>query len=265
MKYLKNALAILLSLSLILGTAAGCSETLPPALSDGETENTEPENPDDLENLITPDEEEDDENPVYIVGQQMTLDLISEMNDGVMPEITYNDDGTIRRLEYFTYNSPKRGLSPFPVFTADDARTLIDMYLGIFGLGTDIDIRLIEERSRSTNLFDFDQYYNDIRFKGWGILVSADIETGNVNFIANGYMKDLDIETTPQISLEEAKQIAMSEFGQFGYTGTQTPELIIYHDREDNTFELIWSFSWGYMSAVTGEIIYEIENPSQSG
>ncbi|MCL2018239.1 MAG: hypothetical protein FWG70_00645 [Oscillospiraceae bacterium] len=249
MKFFKKTISLLLTLAIALSLVAGCSETLPPALSDGETENTEPEN------LIAPDEEEgeEDNTPIYIVGQQMTLDLISEMNDGVMPETHYHDDGTIERILYPSFDFPDNSLSPFPVFTEDDAIDLINSYSNMLGIDEEIDIRFNELHSMQDNIFSFSQYYKDIRINGAGVTIRVNKETGHVLSVNNLHIPNPDIETTPIISMEEAKQIAMLKFD---FNDIEDPKLIIYYNRDSGAIMLAWEFNLGLLSAVTGNFIY---------
>ncbi|MCL2108769.1 MAG: cellulose binding domain-containing protein [Oscillospiraceae bacterium] len=202
--------------------------------------------------------------PLNSVEQrEMTLDDLKEMNDGELPKISHYDDGTISRIQD-TGNSEMRenNLSSFAVFSAEDARAVIDSYLAIFGIDDDIDIRFDELRSMSINIFRFDQYHNGIRIPGVGFAISTDKETGQVIIIGNGYITDLAIETTPTISIEEAKEIINSTFN-FGVSESLEHELLIRYNNNTDVAELAWNiytnheeYRFVQVSAVTGEVLY---------
>jgi len=291
----KKAFTLFLTFTLTFGLVTGCSENPDLALSDGDAEKTEPDedigesdkptnreepnNPNEDEEILTdpnrnvgkptdpdededPDEEEDDENPLYIVGQQMTLDLISEMNDGVMPIIRYNDDGTIRQVTYLPTDFPDNSLSPFPVFTEDDAQALFYQYLTLFSIDENIDFRFYEKNDFRFRLY---QYINGLRNEGGLITISYDKETGNVYSIVTGPHIRLNIETTPIISLEEAKQIILSLY-DVDFFEPDEYELYIHNN------ELAWIIYTVpkvdfirivHLSAVTGEVFFATHGPTE--
>jgi hypothetical protein len=56
------------------------------------------------------------------IQKEMTLEDLKELNNGKLPEITYNDDGTIRQISYRTRED---NISPFSVYSDEDALALI--------------------------------------------------------------------------------------------------------------------------------------------
>ena len=280
MKFFKKTISLLLTLAIALSLVAGCNNTLSPALSDGELENLVtpdfPDDPTDPDEDKDPDEEEgeEDEAPIMIVGQQMTMELLQELNaNGSMPKITYNDDGTINRIENSgRLDEPKSVISPFPVFTIEDALSLIDFYTDFLDIDENIDLR-IDFRDLHSNgiLYRFRQYFNDLGIVGLGMTVVADNVTGYVSIIGSFCFKNLDIETTPQISLEEAKQIILYNYNVI-LSENEEPDLYLYYDRNTDTLDLVWEIYTdngdqppnvsGYdnvwylrISAITGEIV----------
>jgi hypothetical protein len=201
------------------------------------------------------------------VEMKMTMEILEAMNEGgEMPEVRYNEDGTINRISTRAKDERTNNISPFPVFDEHDARILIDNYLNLFEINEDVDIRLTKHRTMmNSNIFTFNQYYNDLKIDGnmVAMVVSTDKETGFVYSMFNGYLPNLDIESTPQISLEEAKQIIVSELDTNIDEQYKDPELFIYYDR--NTVdkpELVWKIytaggyiTWVQLSAITGEIL----------
>jgi hypothetical protein len=216
------------------------------------------------------------------VRKDMTMEMLEELNkDSKMPEITYNDDGSVRRInDIEEFETPINNISLFPVFSAEEARILLDSYLSVFELNEDIDIQFEEcIETPTSNIFRFRQYYNGISVNGNGIsmmTVSARRETGHVVSIVNGYLPNLNIETTPKVSLEEAKQIIMSEYN-VDICEQEEPKLFIYYDinSPDVAPELtrkiylvagndqnIW---YVRMSAITGEILFAHADPVNNG
>jgi hypothetical protein len=207
--------------------------------------------------------------------EPMTMELLSELNPNIMPTITYNDDGTILRIDDTgTLKSPENIISPFPVFSADDAQILIESYLGLFGLDDDTDIRFHEFWTISTtsitttNTFRFKRYYNDVMI--YSVYSAGDIwvitnNTGHVTGIRSSPLLNLDINTTPAISSEEAKQIILSALDISEWMEHWgEPKLFIWH--EVSISELSWgvlngSFPGIVISAFTGEVIMVEENP----
>ena len=210
------------------------------------------------------------------VWQEMTIDALKELNrNSEMPKITYNDDGIVRSIEDSgTWEFPKSDISPFPVFNMEDARNLIDSYLHVFGLDEDIDIRIKGYSSGvAGNFFNFEQYHNGLRVGGNGVGMGITTnKEGHVVSIGNLYLSNLDIETTPEISLEEAEQIVISEFN-VPIQGEEEAELFIYYDRNnpDVAPELAWKiYTYGgilyvYLSAITGEVIYSAPSAIRGG
>jgi hypothetical protein len=195
----------------------------------------------------------------------MSLEVLEAMNPDIMPQIEFNDDGTIDRIS----DSGRIGsrVSPFPVFTEEDATFLLDIYAPLFGMDEDVDIRLTRDRSDSrSNIFNFGQFHNGIRVSEAGWSVKSCRETGNVTTVINSYVANLNIETTPQITVEEAVQIAMSEHDIIGLNENGETELYIFYDRNSNAVpQLFWEFyvTATYeanirkviVNAITGEII----------
>jgi hypothetical protein len=201
--------------------------------------------------------------------QEMTMDILREINSR-MPDITRNDDETVRQIEdNGTFDNPNNIISSFPVFGADDARALIDNYLIMFGINDKIDIRFESFRLMTrNNIFRFDQYYSDLRVYNRGMVVVADRETGHVINIGSGYILDFCTETTPNISFEEARQLIINEV-YLNNLEQRNFELFIYLD---STMGIEAELAWGFfdnrgelevaLSAITGEIFFIDDSPS---
>jgi len=187
------------------------------------------------------------------------------MNHGQLPEIEYHDDGRVRNIER---EIPTKRISPFPVFNEEEAWDLMGLYADLLDITENLDIRFEEIRERSeTTHFRFAQYYNGLKISGnmVGIGLTTDSETGAVHAVGSSHLSNLNIETTPKISLVEAKQIIVSEYDDVGIYEQREHELYIFYDggSSENVPELVWKINTTgeimtvTMSAITGEIIFD--------
>ena len=205
-----------------------------------------------------------------VMQKEMTMEDLEELNkDGEMPRVVDNNGKKITIIEDSGKRSdPKNNISPFPIFGVEEAQALIDSYYNMFGFNEyDIDIRFVkcQQRGPENNEFFFEQYYNNIRVENRGVTIFTQQETGRVIEIINNCYINEYIETTPQISIEEAKQIALSTY-DVEITGE--PELFISSRNNTGIKVLAW-----YIPAVgevgdieinahSGEVFSAVTNPS---
>jgi hypothetical protein len=209
-----------------------------------------------------------------VAVQDMTMERLEELNSGrVMPIIGFNNEGKIEMIEDSDglREVPQSNISPFPVFSVEEARTLIDIYLPLFGLEDDIDIQLsLTTFMGRSNIIRFDQHYNGVAIRGTGMVVSANTETGHVTIVGTSYMPNLNMETTPRVTLEEAMQVVVSEKG-VAICEQREHGLYIYNPNSDAELELAWEiYTTGKyisvcVSAITGEILWAESSSAWSG
>jgi hypothetical protein len=263
----QKLIALFLSVVLILGILASCRSNgdSKDAANTGSSDSTSAEST----GVPTEPNETGTNTPAVttvvipqIIPDKITIEVLEEMNHRNLPKIEYHDDGRVRRVER---DLPTKRLSPFPVTNEEEASALLDMYADLFGITEDIDIRFETHRlSSNRSTFRFDQYFNGVRIPGVGTVVSADRETGDVLNVGSFFFENLDIETTPQISLEEAKQIVASKYNDVSISGEYEPELYIFYigGSPDVEPELVWEIHTVgdvksvTISAITGEILF---------
>jgi hypothetical protein len=275
----QKLVALFLSVVLILGILASCRSNgdSKDAANTGSSDSTSAEST----GVPTEPNETGTNTPAVttvvippIIPDKITIEVLEEMNHRNLPKIEYHDDGRIWGVER---DLPTKKLSPFPVTNEEEASALLNMYADLFGITEDIDIRFERfEQGRDVNRYYFVQYYNGVRISGnmIGTGITTDIETGDVLSIGSSHLPQIDIETVPRVSLEEAKQIIMTELGIGISEHTyHEPELFIFYDGNfpEIAPELLWRIytiptdemdvAVVRMSAITGKIISKGGNP----
>jgi hypothetical protein len=243
----RKIVSLILCVVIILGAGSGCDGQLTV-----DNEQLTIENPENEPEIIAEEPEPAEEIDVY--NEPMTMEFLERINFR-LPKITYNDDGNIIRIEdRGTSSSPENIISLIPVFNEDDARAVIDSYLGLFGLDENIDLRFERKHNRT---FHFAQFYEDLKVERAGIFIVSNYDTGLVTLINNSYIPDLNIDTPPIISLEEAMRKINSVYGE-NVINEDRYTLMIYVNN-DREAELAWGIDvtdhYFIMSAQTGEIL----------
>lgn len=146
------------------------------------------------------------------------------------------------------------------VNTVEDAFDIINGLSDVFKID-DCQNEIMFDRYSSngkTHEFYFNQYYNGIEVYDSSVSVLSHIDNGVVFYVHSSYKNNIDIDTTPRISVKEVKSLLMNEYTDDSY---EEPYLIIYND-EKYTNILSWCVelkSGGalYIDAQTGKLLSE--------
>ncbi len=193
------------------------------------------------------------------VGVSLDLDDLMYLNDGSMPNISYCNDGQIEYIDGI--------VAGFPVFSADDAYEVIKGLSNLLGIqNVDSEIKFDKFSTNSVdNIFYFSQSYNGIEVYGTSITVIANKETGVADYLYSTYQNDLQINTVPIITSDEAVNIVEDLYKN---TVKSDPRLIIYDVELDSVDAILaWElvaesalFNVVYIDACSGKVIYTEES-----
>ena len=181
-----------------------------------------------------------------------TLDDIKALNDGVMPEIEYGDDGIPTAIN--------GKYSDIKVHSPDDAiKSLYSIKTLMKFNDPKNEFKLdMMDKTSTPYLFSFDQVFNKIIVYGKGLEIATD-ESGTIIKIVGDYDVNLNLDSTPQITKKEAQDIAEKSFGG----EASEPESIFWAiDKYEESPVLTWKMDMGdaykivYVNAYNGEIVY---------
>jgi len=148
------------------------------------------------------------------------------------------------------------------------ARAFFKSYAALYRLrDPDAELALVRSRrdSRGLDHLRFQQVYRGVDV--WGGELDVHLEKGQITSIGAHYYPDLDLDTTPRITLDEAISIAQADLGAGEpMLATEGTRLVIY--QLDGQAYLTWRgqiFAWDplgnwsyYVDAQTGGILHKL-------
>ena len=158
----------------------------------------------------------------------LAISDLKDLNDGESPEIEYDPvSGGVRSIE--------GKVSTIKVGDEDDVAEALEELADIIGISApDNELRFrIRNSGKDEFTYCFDQYYKDVHTFGT-VALSVD-KDGNVTRLLNRYVPNIDIDVTPNITGEQAVNIAKSKY-EAGIDGE--PELTLI--RSGKNFTLVW-------------------------
>lgn len=136
------------------------------------------------------------------------LDKIKDLNNGELPEMTYNsDDGTVQFIDD-TYSNVTVTDFDSAIKSLKDIKHLmcIDNVTESFK-GED----LVTDETYGVNHYKLKQCYNDIPVYANEVIVTTDLNGKTICF-TGGYTGNIDIDTKPQISEQQALNIVSKDY-----------------------------------------------------
>ena len=133
-----------------------------------------------------------------------TLDDIKELNDGVMPEIEYGDDGIPTAIDG-KYSNIK-------VCSSDDAIKSLYSIKSLMKINDPKSEFKLDKYTKfdGTDIYFLDQTYYNIQIEGKWLQIN--VEEGNIIDIGGDYDANLNLDSTPKITEKEAQDIAEKEY-----------------------------------------------------
>lgn len=184
----------------------------------------------------------------YLEKQQDELNLIKELNNGTLPDITIDEEDYIPSFIDGTY-------SDNIVTDFDSAISSLEDVKHLMGIGDAAKEFVGDQKNEfdGTNYYRLQQMYGEYVVYGKDLVVTTD-EEGKVLSLSGDYDPIYDIiDTTININAEKACEIISAE----GYAGNTEPQLVVY--TLDGYNELAWLFDGdsytAFVSAVDGIII----------
>ena len=181
-----------------------------------------------------------------------TLDDIKALNDGVMPEIEYGDDGIPTEIDG-RYSDIKVHSPNDAIKSLYSIKTLMKFKdpKNEFVYNRDFEIS-------NDHVYVFKQSYDNIIFYDKGLRIQTD-KYGSIIELLSKYNTYPDLNTTPKVTEKEAQDIAEKKFGG----KASEPKLVFYDvDKYEDSPVLTWEMDMGnaykivYVNAYNGEIVY---------
>ena len=210
-----------------------------------------PETPDVPDEPDTPDEPQNDVKLTYseyLEKQQEELEAIKELNNGVLPDITIDEEDYIPSFIDGAYSDDTVTDFESAIASLEDVKYL----MGIADAAEEF-VGDQKNEFEGTNYYRLQQMYGEYVVYGKDLVVTTDAE-GNVLSLSGDYDPIYDIiDTTINIDAEKAYEIISGE----GYSGDTEPQLVVY--TLDGYNELAWLFDGdsytAFVSAADGIVI----------
>jgi Zn-dependent metalloprotease len=195
--------------------------------------------------------------PVFDTAAEEAVNIIN-LNGGDTPFTTTDDNGVPNYIEA-TYTDQK-------VSNVDDAISSLNYIHNLMGFDnaeqefTEAKTKTIEtpEELSNLNTYRLQQTYKNIPVYGYQLIVVTN-EAEDVKGVTGHYYPNLDMEINPVITMEEAKEIALS----FDAATENTSDgLQIYVDDETGESTLCWKIRTVlksyFIDAVTGVLVADV-------
>ena len=180
--------------------------------------------------------------------------VLAELNDGVSPEISTNNDNVVEKIEGV--------LSEETIESSWDVKELIsniDDLLGVENINQQLKFEDSSDGLYNT-VYKFKQCYEGIEILNSSISIVVDKKTKIGKFLNSSFIPGFSIDINPDILSDDAAEIVVDKYS-VGIS--QDPKLVIFQNA-DEEHRLAWyiitdstSPSEVYVDAKNGDILYE--------
>jgi len=169
--------------------------------------------------------------------EHLTLSDLSEYNDGITPELIVDDWS----------KNINGSISKYKVSDSDSAFKAIVGVADILGISDPAADLVLEHEAESA--YTYVQIYKGAEVYGGTVTLYVDKKSGRTERISSYYEDDLDVDTEPLITADQAKEIADRELN---FSSSTEPQLLIFNGK------LVWymyiSGQQVMISAVDGRV-----------
>lgn len=183
----------------------------------------------------------------YLIADNSLSDL-EELNDHLMPEILYNENGKIPKFIDGKYTD-------ININNEDDALRSLESVKTIMNFADPAnEFKFVNEtESINSKTYRLQQYYQNIPVYGSQIVVSTDT-SGEASALSGNYKPEIDINIKPQVIKAKAENTVKSNYDE--QIQIDSSSLVIYYDASENLY-LAWQIDVSGFDS-QGELICEI-------
>ncbi|MFZ1610601.1 MAG: CUB domain-containing protein [Chitinophagales bacterium] len=119
---------------------------------------------------------------------------------------------TVKTKEYYLQEQGNSFLMTFPENTSITSQNFFEKTKDLFIKDNDNEIRIVNTETDNNGIthYSYAQYYKGIKVLGGYVKIHVN-ETGKINSVSGRQIMGLNLESNPNISLDEAKQIAIQD------------------------------------------------------
>ena len=181
------------------------------------------------------------------------LAVLNTVNDGVLPQIDFDTDNTVSRIDGL--------ISDKTVRSARDAKAVIASIADLLGI-QDADAELSffkEDEFDGTTAYTFRQVYQGIVLENSYVTLYVNGSTGKADYLNSGFVPDFSIDTVPAITAGQVRTIVRKAYD----AGLSEDAALVIFEQQDGTMRLAYeaktlsdAYPTVYVDAQDGSVLF---------
>lgn len=158
------------------------------------------------------------------------LAVLNRINDGMLPEIDFDDDSTVSRINGL--------ISDRTVRSVRDAKAVIASIADLLGISAvDTELTFYKENETDFNTtYIFRQVCQGVELENIYVALSVNSRTGKADYLNSGFIPGFSIDTAPELTPGQVRTIVRKAYS----TGLQEDAKLVIFEQTDGTMKLAY-------------------------